>query len=67
MVAFGFNYRLLFSRGVVLGCLAGSMLPFILRFCRLDPASASAPFVSTLVDVTGLIVYFTIAGWLLFS
>ena len=43
------------------------MLPFILRFCRLDPASASAPFVSTLVDVTGLIVYFTIAGWLLFS
>ena len=52
---------------VVLGCLAGSMLPFILRFCRLDPASASAPFVSTLVDVTGLIVYFTIAGWLLFS
>lgn len=49
--------------GIVLwGALAGSMLPFILRLCGLDPASASAPFVATLVDVTGLIIYFTIAG-----
>ncbi len=48
--------------GVVLfGTLAGSMLPFVLRRARLDPASASAPFVATLVDVTGLIIYFTIA------
>jgi magnesium transporter len=37
------------------------MLPFILRRCGLKPASASAPFVATLVDVTGLIIYFTIA------
>ncbi len=48
--------------GVVLfGTLAGSMLPFVLRRARLDPASASAPFVATLVDVSGLIIYFTIA------
>lgn len=48
--------------GVVLfGSLSGSMLPFILRRCGLDPASASAPFVATLVDVTGLIIYFTVA------
>jgi magnesium transporter len=49
--------------GVVLwGALAGSMLPFVLRLCGLDPASASAPFVATLVDVTGLVVYFSVAG-----
>jgi magnesium transporter len=48
--------------GVVLwGTLAGSMLPFILRSLRFDAASASAPFVATLVDVTGLIIYFTVA------
>jgi magnesium transporter len=48
--------------GVVLwGSLAGSMLPFILRRCKVDPANSSAPFVATLVDVTGLIIYFMIA------
>jgi magnesium transporter len=46
---------------VTFGTLAGSMLPFILRKCGLDPASASAPFVATLVDVTGLVIYFTVA------
>jgi magnesium transporter len=46
---------------VTFGSMAGSMLPFILRRCGLDPASASAPFVATLVDVTGLILYFTVA------
>jgi magnesium transporter len=49
--------------GVVLfGTMAGSMLPFVLRRVGLDPASASAPFVATLVDVTGLVIYFTIAS-----
>jgi magnesium transporter len=49
--------------GVVLwGTLAGTMLPFLLRLARLDPASASAPFVATLVDVTGLVIYFSVAG-----
>jgi magnesium transporter len=49
--------------GVVLfGTLAGSMLPFVLRGVGLDPASASAPFVATLVDVTGLVIYFTVAS-----
>jgi magnesium transporter len=48
--------------GVVLwGSLAGSMLPFLLRRIGLDPASASAPLVATLVDVTGLMIYFGVA------
>ena len=48
--------------GVVMwGTLVGSMLPFLLRRLRFDPASASAPFVATLVDVTGLVIYFTAA------
>ena len=50
---------------VVLGTLAGSSLPFLFRRIGFDPASASAPFVATLVDVTGLIVYFTVAGLVL--
>jgi magnesium transporter len=52
--------------GVVLfGTLAGSMLPFGLRRLGIDPATASAPFVATLVDVSGLIIYFSIAGAIL--
>jgi magnesium transporter len=52
--------------GVVLwGCIAGSMLPFLLRRCGLDPATASAPFVATLVDVTGLLIYFNVALFVL--
>ncbi len=44
------------------GSLAGAMLPFVLKLCRVDPATSSAPFVATLVDVTGLIIYFTVAA-----
>jgi magnesium transporter len=52
--------------GVVLfGTVAGSMLPFLLRRAGVDPASASAPFVATLVDVTGLVIYFTVASLIL--
>jgi magnesium transporter len=47
------------------GTLAGSMLPFILRRLGFDPATSSAPFVATLVDVTGLIIYFTVASLIL--
>jgi magnesium transporter len=48
--------------GVVLwGTISGAMLPFLLRRCGLDPAASSAPFVATLVDVTGLIIYFNVA------
>ena len=48
--------------GIVLwGTLAGSMLPFLLKRLGLDPATSSAPFVATLVDVTGLVIYFTVA------
>lgn len=52
--------------GIVLwGTLTGSMIPMILKRFRLDPATSSAPFVATLVDVTGLVIYFTIAALLL--
>jgi magnesium transporter len=48
--------------GIVLwGSLAGSMLPLLLKKLGLDPATSSAPFVATLVDVTGLIIYFSVA------
>ncbi|HWD14960.1 magnesium transporter [Pseudochrobactrum sp. sp1633] len=48
--------------GIVLfGSLSGSMLPFVLQRLGLDPASASAPFVATLVDVMGLVIYFSVA------
>lgn len=48
--------------GVVMwGTLTGSMLPFLLRKLRMDPAVCSAPFVATLVDVTGVVIYFSIA------
>jgi magnesium transporter len=52
--------------GVVLwGTLSGSMLPLLLKRLGLDPATSSAPFVATLVDVTGLMIYFTVAMWVL--
>lgn len=50
---------------VTLGSVAGSMLPLALKSLKLDPATSSAPFVATLVDVVGLILYFTIAALLL--
>lgn len=50
---------------VVWGTLSGSMLPFILRKAGFDPASASAPFVATLVDVCGLLIYFNVAKFFL--
>ena len=52
--------------GVVLwGTLSGSMLPFIMKKLGVDPATSSAPFVATVVDVTGLVLYFSIASLLL--
>lgn len=52
--------------GIVLwGTLAGSTLPFILRRLGIDPATSSAPFVATLVDVTGLVIYFSVAAIIL--
>jgi magnesium transporter len=54
--------------GVVLwGTLAGSMLPIVLKKCGADPATSSAPFVATLVDVTGLVIYFSVAFLFLHS
>jgi cation transporter-like permease len=52
--------------GVIMwGSLSGSMLPFVLKKCGLDPATASAPFVATLVDVTGIVIYFNVAFFVL--
>lgn len=52
--------------GIVLwGSLSGSMLPFLLRRVGLDPATSSAPFVATMVDVSGLIIYFSVAAFIL--
>ena len=63
MVAFTIAFSLV---GIVLwGTVAGSMLPLILRRLGLDPASASAPFVATIVDVTGLVIYFSVARMIL--
>ena len=50
---------------VTFGSVAGSMLPFILQRLRFDPATSSAPFVATLVDVTGLVIYFSVAALIL--
>lgn len=49
------------------GSLIGSMLPFVLRRLGLDPATSSAPFVATLVDVTGLLIYFSAAHWMILA
>jgi magnesium transporter len=52
--------------GIVMwGTLSGSMIPIVLKRFKLDPATSSAPFVATLVDVTGLVIYFTIAAIML--
>ncbi|KUL25225.1 magnesium transporter [Chlorobium limicola] len=50
---------------VLLGTLAGSMLPLLLKRAGLDPATSSAPFVATIVDVTGIVIYFSVASLLL--
>lgn len=61
---FALGYTIFLSLiGIVLwGTLSGAMIPFILKRLGLDPATSSAPFVATLVDVTGLIIYFLIAS-----
>src|SRR5262249_28289947 len=50
---------------VAWGTIGGAMLPFVLRRLGLDPATSSAPFVATLVDVTGLVIYFNVALFIL--
>jgi magnesium transporter len=50
---------------VLLGSLLGSMLPFLLKRLKLDPATSSAPFVATLSDVAGVLIYFTVATLIL--
>ena len=61
----GISAGISLSMIVLWGTLSGSMVPFILKKFNLDPATSSAPFVATLVDVTGLIIYFSIAAFFL--
>ena len=60
LIALSVSVSLVFV--VLWGTLSGSLIPFALRSVGLDPATASAPFVATLVDVTGLIIYFSVAA-----
>ena len=46
---------------VIVGNLAGAATPLIFRYLRLDPAIVSAPLITTIIDVTGIIIYFEIA------
>nr|WP_120489267.1 magnesium transporter [Bergeyella cardium] len=64
-VSIGFSVGISLVAIVLWGAVSGSMVPFILKKLKLDPATSSAPFVATLVDVTGLIIYFSVAGLLL--
>jgi magnesium transporter len=64
-VAIGFTVLCAVAGVVLWGTVVGSMLPFVLRRFKLDPATSSAPFVATLVDVTGLVIYFSTAMILL--
>jgi magnesium transporter len=64
-VLIGVTVALSVTGCVLWGTLAGAMLPFILRRLGADPANASAPLVATLVDVSGIILYFTIASLIL--
>jgi magnesium transporter len=50
---------------VIMGCSVGSMLPFLLRRAGFDPATSSAPFIASLVDVLGILIYFNVAKILL--
>ena len=65
LLPLGFTILLSLVGIVLWGTVSGSMLPMVLRRLGLDPASASAPFVATLVDVTGLVIYFSIAAGVL--
>jgi magnesium transporter len=60
-LALAFTVFLSLAAVVTLGSIAGAMLPFILKRFRLDPATSSAPFVATIIDVAGLVIYFTVA------
>jgi magnesium transporter len=50
---------------VVMGCVVGAMMPLILHRLGVDPATSSTPFIATLVDVLGIVIYLSLARWLL--
>jgi magnesium transporter len=62
---FGFTVGLTVGVLIIWAATVGAMLPLVLSKLRVDPAVVSAPFISSLVDATGLIIYFTVAGLIL--
>ncbi len=50
---------------VVMGCVVGGMMPLLLHRLGVDPATSSTPFIATLVDVLGIVIYLSLARWLL--
>ena len=64
-VAIGLTVGATLLAVVMWGTIVGSMFPLLLKKLGADPATSSAPFVATLVDVTGLVIYFTVASFLL--
>jgi magnesium transporter len=62
---FGLTVGLTVGILIMWAAVVGSMLPLILSKLRVDPAVVSAPFISSFVDATGLIIYFTLAQWIL--
>ena len=51
--------------GVLMGCMVGGMMPIVLHRFGIDPATSSTPFISSLVDVLGIVIYLGLARWLL--
>jgi magnesium transporter len=50
---------------VAFGGMLGAMMPFAMKACRLDPAVSSSPFIASLSDVAGIVIYFGIASWIM--
>jgi magnesium transporter len=50
---------------VVVGCVVGGMMPLLLHRVGIDPASSSTPFIATVVDVLGIVIYLSLASWLM--
>jgi len=64
-VMFGLTIFITLVGIVLMGCMAGSVFPLILRRLGFDPATSSAPFIATVVDVVGIVIYFNVAMILL--
>jgi magnesium transporter len=64
-MAFAFTVAFALMGIVFAGCTIGAMMPIILKRCRVDPATSSTPFIASLVDVTGILVFVYIAQFIM--